>query len=369
MDRRTVFIGGLLFFTAGLIVVGAVYLTVRLGPIILLVILSWILASGLAPYVGRLQQRGLRRPQAVGVVFVALLVFVIGVGLLVGIPASRQISRFLEDSNAYLYQMRVGWERIQGQADWLPDLTGIVDRLLAYVKERTRDEPGLARLGLDVLRGFGGLVSVLAVTLYMLLYPPRMERVADLLAPEDRSTRLRAAFSAVSHKFQRWLRAQFILSLTIGLMTFVGLLLLGVPYPHFLALVSAVGELIPVAGPFLAAVPAVFVALAHSPEKALAVAGLALFIQAFENYFLVPKVMRDVVGIPPLVTITGLLIGYELLGVAGAILVLPAAAALGILIPEVIGALAAPTPLSQAGESPQEPQVERAAARKSAPRR
>ncbi len=92
------------------------------------------------------------------------------------------------------------------------------------------------------------------------------------------------------------------------------------------------------------------VAFTQSPQLALAVAALAAFIQAFENYFLTPKVMRDVVGIPPPVTIVGLMVGYELLGVLGAILAVPVAAAFGLLIPEVVGALTAPTPLSDAGQ-------------------
>lgn len=358
-DRRTVFVGALLFFIAALIVGGAVYFAVRLGPIIIWVILAWILATGLAPFVERLEHWRVGRiapgrPGAVAIVFLGLLAFLIGVGFLFGIPAGRQIARFLQDSNEYLYQLSIRWEQIQRHAAWLPDLTGIVDRLLAYVKEKTRDDPELTRLGLDFLKGLGGLVTVLVLTLYMLLQPPRVDRLADLAAPDERRARLRAAFAAVSRRFRRWLRAQFILSLTIGLMTFVGMLALGVRYPHFLALVSAVGELIPIAGPLLAAIPAVAVAFTQSPQLALAVAALAALIQAFENYFLTPKVMHDVVGIPPLVTIVGLMVGYELLGVLGAILAVPVAAALGLLIPEVVGALAAPTPLSNMGQPAQE---------------
>ncbi|MGH2406088.1 MAG: AI-2E family transporter [bacterium] len=356
-DRRAVFRGGLLFFTTALVVVGVVYFAVRLGTIITWLILAWIIASGLSPFVTRLEQRrlgrfSLTRPQAVMIVFAGMLVFLVGVSLLVGIPAGRQIGRFLQDSNEYLYQIKTRWEQIQGHATWLPDLTGVVDRMLAYVKELTRDEPELARLGLELLRGLGGLVIVLVMTVYMLLQPPHMDRLADWLAPDDRKPRLRAAFAAVSRRFQRWLRAQFIMSLTIGAMTFLGLLVLRIRYPHLLALVAAVGELIPVAGPILAGIPAVLVAMTQSLGQAIAVALLAVAIQAFENYVLLPKVMRDLVGIPPLVTITGMLVGFELLGILGAIMALPVAAALGILIPEVLAALAAPAPLSGTDEPP-----------------
>jgi predicted PurR-regulated permease PerM len=222
--------------------------------------------------------------------------------------------------------------------------------LLAYVKTRSRSDPELAQLGLELLRGLTGAFTVLVVTAFMLLWPPSFARVADWIAPEERRPRVRNAFASVTRRFQRWLRAQVILSLTIGLITFVGLLFLRVPYPHLLALVAAVGELIPVVGPVLAAIPAVIVAFSQSPEQVLWVIVLACCIQLFENYWLVPRVMHQVVGVPPLATIVGLLVGSELFGILGAILAVPVTAALGILIPEVAGALAAATPLS--GRSP-----------------
>lgn len=100
-DRRTVFVGGLLFSTAALIVMGLVYLAVRLGTILTWLVLAWILSSGLSPLVRRLEGRGvgddslLTRAQAVLIVFLGLLVCVIGLAVLVGVPASRQVKSFL----------------------------------------------------------------------------------------------------------------------------------------------------------------------------------------------------------------------------------------------------------------------------------
>jgi predicted PurR-regulated permease PerM len=351
-DRRTVFLGALLFFTAGLLVAGVVYLFVRLNIILIWLVIAMILASGLSPIVRRLENprpggRGLGRVRSVLLVFAGLLLAAAVVGTMIGVPAARQITLFLRDSNEYLHQARVQWQQMQEQAAWLPDLTWVVDRMLAYVREQARPGAAVAQFGIDLLGKLGGTITVMVLTLYMLLQPPRVDRLVDWLVPEDRKRRLRVAFAQVARKFQQWLRAQFILSVTVGSMMFVGLLALGIPYPHLLALVSAVGELIPIAGPILAAIPAVGVALFQSPQQALGVATLAVVIQAFGSYVLVPKVMRDVVGVPPLVTITGLLVGFELFGILGAVLAVPMAAALGILLPEIAGALASPTPLSE----------------------
>ncbi len=312
LDRRTVFIGGFLFSIAMLCVVGLVYLAIRLGTILTYLILAWILSSGLSPVVKWLEGRrvgrfSVTRPPAVLIVVLGLLICVIGLAVLVGAPTSQQVRSFLGDSNEYFYQVKINWEKIQAGASWLPDLSGAVDRLLAYLKARSRNEPEMAQLGLGVLRGLTGAFTVLVITAFMLLQPPLFAQLADWIAPEERRPRVRAAFASVARRFQRWLRAQVILSITIGLVTFLGLLVLRIPYPHLLAVVAAVGELIPVVGPLLAAIPAVIVAFSQSPEQVIGVAALALAIQFFENYWLVPRVMHQVVGVPPLATIVGLL--------------------------------------------------------------
>jgi predicted PurR-regulated permease PerM len=132
---------------------------------------------------------------------------------------------------------------------------------------------------------------------------------------------------------------QLILAGTIGATSAVGLYLLGVPYFYVLALISAVGELIPVVGPILSAIPAAAAALAVSPRTALWVLLFFLVQQQAENHLLVPKIMQRQVGVSPVIVIAALLVGGSLLGLIGALLAIPTAAILQVVFQAVLAEL------------------------------
>jgi predicted PurR-regulated permease PerM len=361
-DRRAVFSAALIVVATALLVLGGIYVVFRLRVLLLSIILAAIMATGLRPLVRRLERT--RRLRRGGAATIAFLVFLAGAAALlvsIGIPASRQVQAFFGDTNQYVYLLRARWVSLQEASPWLPDLTGLVDRLLVELKARARpDGKEVAAIGLGLVRGIGGTLTVLAMAFYMLLAPPRPIRWLRWLFPERQRHRLDIASMHVGDRFQKWLRAQLILSTVVGLTSFAGLLALGVPYPHLLALIAAMGELLPVFGPVLAAVPAVLVAMSRSTELTLSVIALAAGIQLLENYVLVPKIMRQVVGLSPLATIIGLIAGYELFGVAGALLAVPTVAALEILVPELATALASHAPLSDGGVEKEAPRDGRA---------
>jgi predicted PurR-regulated permease PerM len=138
-------------------------------------------------------------------------------------------------------------------------------------------------------------------------------------------------------KVSAWLNGQLLLAGTIGTTSALGLWVLGVPYFYVLALISAVGEMIPMIGPVLAAIPAIGVALTISYQKALFVAIFFLLQQQFENHILVPRVMSRQVGVSAVTVIVALLIGAELLGILGALLAVPTAAILMVVFQQALG--------------------------------
>jgi len=127
-----------------------------------------------------------------------------------------------------------------------------------------------------------------------------------------------------------------LLSLVIGLTSALGLWAMGVPYFYVLALISAVGEMIPMVGPILAAIPAILVAATVSPGLAIGVAVFFIAQQQLENTILVPKLMGRQVGLSAVSVIVALGIGSQLLGVVGAILSVPTAAILQVLFEELV---------------------------------
>ena len=136
-------------------------------------------------------------------------------------------------------------------------------------------------------------------------------------------------------KISAWLGGQMLLGLIIGTMSAIGFFLMGVPYFFVLAVIAGIGEMIPMVGPLLSAIPAVLVALTVSPGLALGVAGFCWALQLLENNVLVPKVMGETVGLSAVTVIASLVIGSELLGFVGALLAVPTAAIIQVLFEEL----------------------------------
>jgi predicted PurR-regulated permease PerM len=151
------------------------------------------------------------------------------------------------------------------------------------------------------------------------------------LFPHSRRGEVTRAGREISSKVSAWMIGQLILAATIGISSAIGLYLLGVPYFYVLGVVSAVGELIPVVGPILSAIPAIAAALTVSPQTVLWVMIFFLVQQQAENHLLVPKIMQRQVGVSPVVVISALLIGGSLLGIVGAVLAIPTAAIVQVL--------------------------------------
>jgi predicted PurR-regulated permease PerM len=161
------------------------------------------------------------------------------------------------------------------------------------------------------------------------------------LFPHMRRARVEDACRRVTSKISAWLGGQVLLALIIGSTAALGLFLLGVPFFYVLALIAGIGEIIPIVGPILSAVPAIAVALSVSPTLALGVIAFFFAQQQLENHILVPKIMQRQVGISAVTVIIALLIGGSLLGIVGAILAVPTAAILQVLFEELVPKAAA----------------------------
>ena len=189
-----------------------------------------------------------------------------------------------------------------------------------------------------VAGGLFGLLTILILTFYILVEADSLRNtLLQLFAPRDRA-RVAAASRDITVKVSAWLGGQLLLGGIIGATSAIGLWLLGVPFFYVLALISGIGELIPVGGPVLSAIPAIAVASTVSVNKVVLVIVFFIIQQQFENHILVPKVMERQVGVSPVTVIVALLIGGKLLGIVGAILAVPSAAILQVLFTELVAA-------------------------------
>lgn len=187
-----------------------------------------------------------------------------------------------------------------------------------------------------VVGGLFGVITVLILTFYLLVEADSLRASMLRLFPARRRARVDAASRDITVKLSAWLGGQLLLGGIIGASSAVGLWLLGVPFFYVLAVISGVGELIPVIGPILSAIPAIGIAATVSLQKVLLVIIFFVLQQQVENHVLVPKIMARQVGVSAVTVIVALLVGGKLLGILGAILAVPTAAILQVVYSEIV---------------------------------
>ena len=309
--------------------------TVR--AVLLIVYVSVVLAIGFSPIV-RLIERGrvlpvakrLPRWFAILVLYVAILGTLALVISVVLPPLIRQASGLWDNIQALFEKVQV----FLLEKGWLKEhLT--MREAVERAPVGGGDAVGhVGRAVVNVAGGIFGLVTILILTFYMLVDSWSLREGALRLFPKHHRARLDAAGRVVMTKVSAWLGGQLLLAGSIGVSSAIGLWALGIPFFYVLALLSAVGEMIPMVGPILAAIPAIAVASTLGVKKMLLVVLFFVVQQQLENHILVPKIMSRQVGVSPVTVIVSLLIGGSLLGIVGALLAVPTAAILQVIAQE-----------------------------------
>lgn len=305
---------------------------------LLLIYVAGLIAVGISPLVDRIEQqrlvRRVRVPRWAAILSVyAALVTVVILFVMMMVPPLAAQARELVTAAPDLLSRAQRW--LIGQ--------GILNREIT-IGEAVRQAPvggtDAVTTVVSAIWGFvGGLfgvITILIVAFYLLIESDNIVRAVVRLFPRPERARVRDAFRRAGEKVSAWMAGQLLLAAIIGTTAAVGLWIMGVPYFYVLALIAGIGELIPIVGPLLAAIPAVAVAFSVSPALALGVALFFFLQQQVENHVLVPKVMSRQVGISPVLVILALLIGGSLLGIVGAILAVPTVAILQVLLQELL---------------------------------
>lgn len=184
---------------------------------------------------------------------------------------------------------------------------------------------------------FSNAVSVLVVlvfTFYLLQARDKLDVQLGLFFGDEKRKELGKLIDRLEVRLGGWARAQIALMTIVGFITYLGLVLLGIPFALPLAILAGLLEIVPILGPFLAAIPLVIIGLSISPVMGLAVAALAFLVQQLENYVLIPKIMQKSAGVSPIITLLALAIGAKLAGVFGIIISVPIVITLQVLLTE-----------------------------------
>ena len=179
------------------------------------------------------------------------------------------------------------------------------------------------------------VATLLTLVFFWLLEHARLQRYVLAYFPADNRAGARDIWNEVETRLGLWVRGQLTLMGTMGVATGTAYFLLGVPGALLLGLIAAITEAIPIVGPLLGAIPAVLVASTVSPELALIVAGVYIVIQLIEGSVLVPLVMRNTIGISPLLVMLSLLVGAAVGGLLGALLAVPIVASAEIILSQL----------------------------------
>jgi predicted PurR-regulated permease PerM len=358
-DMTSWAIRGMGLAAGALIVFGLIQLRIAAANVLLLLFLSVLLASALEPMIGWLRERlPMGRVGTILVVYLGFFIVAIGMAFVVVPAAVNQGQRILASLPAFFDQVRL-WADDLRPAALSTSITALVDSVAEFFAPAPPPSPGeVVEVGTAVAEAALFLFTMLAIVFFWLVEHARLQRYSLAFLPADRRAGARNAWNEIETRLGLWVRGQLILMGFMGVTTGTAYALLGLPGALLLGLIAALTEAIPIVGPLLGAIPAILVAATVSPELALVVALIYVVLQLIEGNVLVPIVMRNTIGISPLLVLFSLLVGAEVGGLLGAFLAVPIAASIEIVLSRL---QARETPVAQdpaAIETPDEETAE-----------
>ena len=333
LDRRSPFFIGMAAAAGVAVTIALVELIIHARSVLVLVGLALFLAAGLDPAVTWLTRHGLRRWQAVLVTLAVLLGAIAGFLAAAIPPLAAQTTALIHELPSYLNTLRDH----NSQIGKLDAQYHIEDRIKTLLQTRGGSLiGGVLGAGEVVLSTFSAILVVAVLAIYFLADMPRIKLLAYRLAPHSRRARVILIGDEIFAKVGGFVLGNFVTSVIAGLGTYIWLIIFGVPYPLLLGLLVAFLDLIPVIGSTIGGAIVTLVALTVSLPVAIATLGFYIAYRLAEDYLVVPRVMGRTVQVPGAVSVIAVLVGGALMGIIGALVAIPAAAALRLLLQEVV---------------------------------
>jgi predicted PurR-regulated permease PerM len=308
--------------------------------IVVLVLMAAVLAIGLDPAVRRIERRGKSRGRAVTLIFLATLAIAIGFAWLVIPPLVTQVGELADDIPTYVDRLSTRDDavgRYVRENDVAARLQSFVEELPQKITNSFGTIVGVAgKVGSVIFN----TVTVAILTIYFMLSLPRMRRTAAVaFAPQTRERAEDVMDQAISRigGYVAGILTTASIAGTSALVFFsiLGLFRAGIPFAVPLAVFSGIAGLVPAVGAYIGAAPAVVVAFFQSVPTGILVLAYFIVYQQVENYAIQPRIMKNAVNLSPAAVIISTLVLGSLAGFAGAVLALPAAATIKVIIVEV----------------------------------
>lgn len=316
----------------------ALYLAIQIRGLLILIVVAAILSTAINPAANlvhklRLPPRGWRIPKIVVVllIYTGILVLLGLAGLFIVPPLIEQARGFIEELPAILDQLQALQADLEQRFPQLPMVRLTPEDLQPFLQQLLQDPAvllGYAFSLVDVIFSTA-LVSVLII--YFVIFADDIVDFGVSLAPQRYRQRARSTAADIGNRLGLWLGAQMLMSFIIFSLTLIGLLIIGMPFPVLLALVAGLGEFIPWVGPIVGWMAAGAVAAFISPLTFILVTAFYIVLQQIEGNVLGPIILGRVMRMSPVVILLAVLIGGSLLGLVGALIAVPIAAAIYVL--------------------------------------
>ncbi|HXF19977.1 MAG TPA: AI-2E family transporter [Streptosporangiaceae bacterium] len=332
MNRRSPFFVGMMAAAGVAVTYGLVELLIRARSVLVLIGLALFIAAGLDPAVSWLTRR--RLPRWSAVIVILLIVAGVAAGFMAAAipPLTAQVTALIHELPHYLTTLRDH----NSELGRLNTRFHVQERLSQLLSTRgTALVGGVLGAGELVLSAASSVLVVIVLVVYFLAAMPRIKLFFYRLAPQSRRARVILIGDEIFDKVGGYMLGNFLTSLIAGLGTWAWLEIFGVPYALLLGLLVALLDLIPVIGSTIGGAVVSLVALTVSLPVAIATLVFYIAYRLAEDYLIVPRVMGRAVQVPAVVTVLAVLVGGALMGLIGALVAIPAAAALSLLLHEV----------------------------------
>lgn len=329
LSRMTITTGS---WVRGALVVLAVLALLQVSDILIAILTAVILASAIEPAAIWAKKRGIPRLPAVISLYVFLFAVIAGLFYFIFLPLVGEVSSFIRTLTIYSNAQTDGGAlsmmfREQNVFGELENSFVSVNEITSYLNHwRGFFSQGAFSTFSVISGGLLSLALIVVLSFYLAVQDDGIGKFLRVITPYKQERYVISLWKRSQHKIGLWMQGQLLSSSIIALLVYLGLVALNVDHALLLAVLAGAFELIPIFGPIMAAIPAMFVAYASDGmTMLLVVAGFYLIIQQFENNLIYPLVVRKVVGVPPAISIIALVLGSKLAGFLGIIIAVPVA--------------------------------------------
>jgi len=304
-----------------------------LRDILLVVLLAVIIASAVEPGTQWFLRRRVPRILSVLFMYSAAVMVLVGTFYFLFLPLLNQSTELLSSLPVYLGELQV-WNPLQDSKIISTgsavegfsknfSLAQIVEQINITVSSLSN---GFFSTASTIFGGVLSFLLVIILSFYLSVESDGVSNFLRIVTPAKNEKYILGLWKRSQHKIGLWMQGQIVLAIIVAMLVFLGLTLLRVENALLLAVLAGMFEIIPIFGPILAAIPAVTLALvSNGMTSAIMVIGLYVIIQQFENQLIYPMVVRKIVGVPPLISILALIVGYKLAGFVGLLISVPLA--------------------------------------------